>query len=109
MIQHIQEFLQHCTTVTADGSLASLDELEGLYVYWCSLTGTEALETDAVLDGLRLLGLEGTQRNGVDYVEGLLLTGPVMADFILACEFTGVWGQPDLVDLAAVREVATAS
>lgn len=109
MMQHIQDFLQQCTTVTADGSLVSLDELEGLYVYWCSLGGKDVRETEAVLDELRLHGLETAQRHGVDYVEGLVLAGPVMADFILACHFTGAWGQPDLMDLAPVREVVTAS
>lgn len=108
MPQHIHDFLHACTTVTADGSLASLDEFEGLYVYWCSLREEEAVETAAVVDMLRPDGVETTQRDGVEYLEGLLLTGPVMAEFIVSCEFSGAWGRPDLVDRAVVREVVTA-
>ncbi|OUM39974.1 hypothetical protein [Arthrobacter sedimenti] len=137
MTQHIDDFLHDCTTVTADGSLVSVDEVEGLYLYWCSLraadsTGNrgedsteestedlvedsledfteESAETAAVLDAVYARGVEPIQRDGVDYVEGLVLTGPVMADFIVACDFAGVWGHPELCDLAAVREVVTAS
>jgi hypothetical protein len=129
MTQHIDDFLHDCTTVTADGSLVSVDEVEGLYLYWRSLraagstpdrvensaddstddSAEDSTETAAVLDALYARGVEPIQRNGVDYVEGLVLTGPVMAEFIVACDFAGVWGQPELWDLAAVREVVTAS
>ncbi len=108
MTQHIDAFLNTCLTVTADGSLVSLDEFEGLYVYWCSHQDDDVLETAEVLDLLTPAGVELTQRNGVDYVEGLLLTGPVAAEFILSCEFSGAWGQPDSLELAELREVATA-
>lgn len=100
MTQHLQDFLQDCTTATADGSLTSLDEIEGLYVYWCSLRKEDALPTEAVLDELRLRGLETVQRSGAEYVEGLLLTGPVMTGFILSCDFSGTWGRPDPVFLS---------
>ncbi|MHA7279091.1 hypothetical protein ACX80H_04985 [Arthrobacter sp. MDT2-2] len=129
MTQHIDDFLHDCTTVTADGSLVSVDEVEGLYLYWRSLraadstpdrvedstddsaddSAEDSTETAAVLDALYARGVEPIQRNGVDYVEGLVLTGPVMAEFIVACDFVGAWGQPELWDLAAVREVVTAS
>ncbi|MHA7285313.1 hypothetical protein ACX80I_03470 [Arthrobacter sp. MDT3-44] len=121
MTQHIDDFLHDCITVTADGSLVSIDEVEGLYLYWSSLRAADSTEgssgvstddspdTAAVLEALYARGVEPIQRDGVDYVEGLILTGPVMADFIVACDFSGVWGQPELWDLAAVREVVTAS
>jgi hypothetical protein len=109
MTQHIDDFLLACTTVTADGSLASVDEVEGLYGYWCSLTSSDALETGVVLEALHARGVEPAQRDGVDYVEGLVLTGPVMTDFILAVDFAGAWGHPDTRDSAVLREVATAS
>jgi hypothetical protein len=121
MTQHTDDFLHDCTTVTADGSLVSVDEVEGLYLYWRSLRAADSsgdrvddstddsVETAAVLDALYARGVEPIQRNGVDYVEGLVLTGPVVADFIVACDFPGVWGQPELWDLAAVQEVVTAS
>ncbi|MUK01706.1 hypothetical protein GM708_07025 [Vibrio cholerae] len=108
MTQHIDAFLNTCLTVTADGSLVSLDEFEGLYVYWCSTHDEDALETSEVLGLLASEGVESTQRNGVDYVEGLLLTGPVAVEFILSCDFSGAWGQPDSMELADLREVATA-
>ncbi len=108
MTQNIDQFLQDCSTFPADGSLTSLDELEGLYVYWCSLRDEEARTTEAVLDVLGTRGVEAATYDGVDYVEGLILTGPVKADFILSCDFAGFWGQPNLLNLA-VRSVATAS
>lgn len=110
MTQHIAPFLQDCITVTADGSLVSLDELEGLYLYWCSTRADAPLETeDLVTVLLTQQGVERTQRDGVDCVEGLVLTGGVMAEFILTGDFTGAWGRPDLWDLATARQVATAS
>ncbi|AUZ87664.1 hypothetical protein CVO76_08505 [Arthrobacter agilis] len=118
MTQHIEEFLQECTTVTADGTLASLDEVEGLYLYWSSLRavatsdGTDEADptdTSAVLDALRSRGVEPAQRDGVDYLEGLVLTGPVMTDFILSCDFTGAWGHPDVRELEPAGDVAAAS
>lgn len=112
MTQHLQGFLQDCTIITADASLAPLDEIEGLYVYWCSLRTEDALPTGAVLDGLRLRGLETTRRSGAEYVEGLLLTGPVMKDFIVSCDFAGTWGRPEhaySTDLDSVRDVAPVS
>ncbi|MDN4610856.1 hypothetical protein [Arthrobacter burdickii] len=125
MTQHTDDFLHDCTTVTADGSLVSVDEVEGLYLYWRSLRAADSsgdrvddstrdstddsVETAAVLDALYARGVEPIQRNGVDYVEGLVLTGPVVADFIVVCDFAGVWGQPELWELAAVQEVVTAS
>lgn len=108
MTQNIDQFLQDCSTFTADGSLTSFDELEGLYLYWCSLRDEEARPTEVVLDILRTRGVETATYDDVDYVEGLLLTGPVMAGFILSCDFAGAWGQPDLLNLP-VRAVATAS
>lgn len=118
MTQHIEEFLQECTTVTADGTLASLDEVEGLYLYWSSLRavaasdgtdGADPTDTSAVLDALRSRGVEPARRDGVDYLEGLVLTGPVMTDFILSCDFTGAWGHPDVRELAPAGDVAAAS
>jgi hypothetical protein len=94
MTQHIDNFLQDCITVTDDGSLVSLDELEGLYVYWCSLRGQDALATDALLEILSAARMEPSHQDGVDYVEGLVLTGHVVADFILAHDFSGNWGTP---------------
>ncbi|MFJ6001337.1 hypothetical protein [Arthrobacter sp. NPDC092385] len=108
MTQHIENFLQDCTTVTGDGSHATLDEVEGLYVYWCSLRADDALDTDVLLEALQSRGVEPVQRDGVDYVEGLVLTGPIMAGFILSCDFAGAWGRPEL-DSVAVRDVASVS
>lgn len=108
MTQHIEDFLQDCTTITGDGSQATLDEVEGLYVYWCSRRAEEALDTDVLLGSLQSRGVEPVQRDGVDHVEGLVLTGPVMAEFILSCDFAGAWGRLEL-DPVAVRDVASVS
>lgn len=109
MTQHIATFLQDCTTVTADGSLVSVDELEGLYLYWCSTRAHTPLETGDLVAALAEQGVEAAQRHGVDCVEGLVLTGGVMTEFILACDFTGAWGRPDLWELAPAQVAATAS
>lgn len=110
MTQHIPTFLQDCTAVTADGSLVSADELEGLYLYWCSTRTDTPLTTEDLITALVAQeGVERLRHNGVDCLEGLVLTGAVMAEFILTCDFTGAWGQPDLWDLAAARDVATVS
>jgi hypothetical protein len=109
MTQHVDTFLQDCTTVTMDGSLASLAELEGLYLYWCSLRSEAPLDTAELVDALVSAGMEQTRRDGVDYVEGVVLTGELMAGFILTCDFAGAWGQPDIWEFAPVRHVATAS
>ncbi|BBE23522.1 hypothetical protein MN0502_24050 [Arthrobacter sp. MN05-02] len=66
-------------------------------------------DTSAVLDALRSRGVEPAQRDGVDYLEGLVLTGPVMTDFILCCDFAGAWGHPDVRDLTTAGDVAAAS
>ncbi len=109
MTQHIEHFLRATTTVTVDGSLVSIDELEGLYVYWCSLNDQEAAETSDVVAVLRSQGVETTSHEGMDYVEGLVLTGSLVTDFILSCEFSGAWGIPFVHELASAPEVATAS
>ncbi len=124
MPQHIEEFIRQCITVTADGSLVSADEVEGLYQHWLSLrtapapltsittTDLEDLEADddsPLLDALRSGGVGTVQNDGVEYLEGLVLTGPVVADFILSCDFAGVWGQPDPRELALIRDVASVS
>ena len=108
MTQHISTFLLECITVTADGSLSTLDELEGLYVYWCSLRGTEPLDTEIVLEALVPHGVSQVTDDGVECLEGLVLTGPVMAEFILGCEFTGAWGHTDPVELEALQQVVSA-
>ncbi|MFC3299995.1 hypothetical protein FJV46_03805 [Arthrobacter agilis] len=109
MTQHIPTFLQDCTTVTADGSLVSFDELEGLYLYWCSTRSEAPLDVEVLAEALASRGVDRTLRHGVEYAEGLVLTGSVMAEFILTCDFSGVWGQPDPWDLAPAQDVATAS
>lgn len=124
MPHHIEEFIRQCITVTADGSLVSADEVEGLYQHWLSLrtapapltsitsTDLEDLEADddsPLLDALRSGGVGTVQNDGVEYLEGLVLTGPVVADFILSCDFAGVWGQPDPRELALIRDVASVS
>ncbi|MEG9248974.1 hypothetical protein V6S67_12870 [Arthrobacter sp. Soc17.1.1.1] len=124
MPHHIEEFIRQCITVTADGSLVSADEVEGLYQHWLSLrtaptpltsittTDLEDLEADddsPLLDALRSGGAGTVQNDGVEYLEGLVLTGPVVADFILSCDFAGVWGQPDPRELALIRDVASVS
>lgn len=108
MTQHIPAFLLECTTVTADGSLSTLDELEGLYVYWCSLRGHEPLDTGLVLEVLAPHAVTPTTHDGVKCLEGLVLTGPVMADFIMNCEFAGAWGFNDAMELGTVQQVAWA-
>ena len=99
MTQHLSTFLLDCTTATSDGSLTTLDEFEGLYVYWCSLHDEEPLETQLVLAALEQDDIASVTRDGIDYVEGLLLTGPVLREFIVSCEFTGAWGSADLLEL----------
>ncbi|WP_146065602.1 hypothetical protein [Arthrobacter pityocampae] len=106
--QHIDEFLGATTTVTLDGALVSVDELESLYVYWCSRNHHDPSATEDVLAALGQQGVEPLARDGVDYVEGLVLTGGLVRDFILACEFSGVWGVPSTLEPATARE-ATAS
>ncbi|MHA7241223.1 hypothetical protein [Arthrobacter sp. TMS1-12-1] len=109
MTQHITGFLQTTTTVTADGALVSLDELESLYVYWCCLRGEDPSATEDVLAALGQQGVEPVTRDGVEYVEGLVLTGSLVTDFILSCDFTGTWGVPSAQELAAAREAVTVS
>ncbi len=127
MPQHIEEFIRQCITVTADGSLVSADEVEGLYLHWLSLHAAPSTLTSItsgdpeatedpraddgspLLDALRSGGVGTVQNDGVEYLEGLVLTGPVVADFILSCDFAGVWGQPDPRELALIRDVASVS
>lgn len=109
MTQHIEHFLRTTTTVTTDGSLVSIDELEGLYVYWCSLNDQEPSATSYVVAVLQSQGVYPTSHEGTDYLEGLVLTGSLVADFIVSCEFSGAWGLPFAHELAPEREVATAS
>jgi hypothetical protein len=126
MTQHTEEFIQECITVTADGSLVSVDEAEGLYLHWRSLRTASADTTDITdsadgLDGaasdddgpllraLRGHGVERVDHDGVEYLEGLVLTGPVVADFFLSCDFAGAWGRPDAWELALIRDLASAS
>lgn len=126
MPQHIEEFIRQCITVTADGSLVSADEVEGLYQHWLSLRTApapltspsedledledpEADDGSPLLEALRSGGVGTVQNDGVEYLEGLVLTGPVVADFILSCDFAGVWGQPDPLELALIRDVASVS
>jgi hypothetical protein len=108
MTQHLPAFFLECTTITADGSLSTLDELEGLYVYWCSLRGHEPVDTELVLEALAPHEVTPATHDGVEYLEGLVLTGPVMADFIMNCEFTGAWGHTDPMELGAFQQVASA-
>ncbi|MHA7281512.1 hypothetical protein [Arthrobacter sp. TMS2-4] len=107
--QHIDHFLQATSTVTLDGALVSLDELEGLYVYWCSLNHQDPSATLDVLAALERQGVERVTRDGVDYVEGLVLTGGLVTDFILSCDFAGTWGVPSAHELATAYEAAAAS
>jgi len=109
MTQHIAHFSQDCLTITDDGSLVSVEELESLYLYWCEHTDQAPLDTSSVLEALAALGLVEAQQDGVDYVEGLVLTGSIVADFILSDDFAGVWGVPTRWDVAALPDVATAS
>ncbi len=134
MTQHPEEFIQDCITVTADGSLVSADEIEGLYLHWCSLRATPtstashddsdgsdgfddldasgdsaAEDGSPLLDVLRTHGVVTVLNDGVEYLEGLVLTGPVVADFILSCDFAGAWGRPESQDLALLQDVASAS
>jgi hypothetical protein len=108
MTQHIPTFFLECTTITADGSLSTLDELEGLYVYWCSLRGEEPLDTGYVLEALARHDVAPVTHDGVEYLEGLILTGPVMAEFIMSCEFTGAWGHTGPMELGAFQQVVSA-
>ncbi|WP_104179219.1 hypothetical protein [Arthrobacter sp. B0490] len=125
MTQHLRNFIQECITVTADGSLAATDEVEGLYQHWSSLraadtsdtsdTSDDAAEYEAegsagspVLAALRGYGVETVRRDGVEYLEGLVLTGPVVADFILSCDFAGAWGRPDPLEPDLLEDVASA-
>ncbi|WP_434993206.1 hypothetical protein [Arthrobacter sp. Ld5] len=107
--QHIDRFLQATTTVTLDAALVSLDELEGLYVYWCSLNDQEPSATQDVLTALEQQGVEPLTRDGVEYVEGLVLTGGVVTEFIVSCEFAGTWGAPSVEELVTARDAAAAS
>lgn len=124
MTQHIRNFIQDCITVTADGSLASTDEIEGLYLHWSArgAAGTSAAEDEAgheadeaeesdeshVLAALRGYGMQTVRRDGVEYLEGLVLTGPIVADFILSCDFAGAWGRPDPLEPELIEDVASA-
>ncbi|WP_052273806.1 hypothetical protein [Arthrobacter sp. L77] len=108
LTQHLEHFLRATTTVTTDGALVSLDELEGLYVYWCSLNGQDPAATEDVVSALEQQGVEPVTRDGVDYVEGLVLTGGLVIDFILACEFTGAWGDPSAYGPATALDTGTA-
>ncbi|MHA7209017.1 hypothetical protein [Arthrobacter sp. MDT1-65] len=120
MTQHVRTFIQECITVTADGSLASIDEVEGLYLHWSSRRTADTSDAAAdgyeaevsgespVLAALRGYGLETVRRDGVEYLEGLVLTGPVMADFILSCDFAGAWGRPDPLEPDLIEDVAAA-
>lgn len=107
--QHIDEFLEATTTVTLDGALVSVDELESLYVYWCSRNHHDPSATEDVLAALGQQGVEPVTRDSVDYVEGLVLTGGLVRDFILACEFSGAWGVPSMHEPATAREATAAS
>ncbi|KNC13476.1 hypothetical protein AC792_15830 [Arthrobacter sp. RIT-PI-e] len=108
-MQHLDSFSSTCLTLTDDGSLVPVDELEGLYLYWCSGTGETPVGTPALLESLAGLGAEPVQQDGVDYVEGLVLTGDVVADFILEHDFVGAWGVPTRWDVDALPAIATAS
>lgn len=107
--QHIDGFLDATTTVTLDGALVSVEELESLYVYWCSRNHHDPSATEDVLAALGQQGVEPVTRDGVDYVEGLVLIGGLVRDFILACEFSGTWGVPSAHEPATAREAAAAS
>ncbi|MBG6223874.1 hypothetical protein IWX63_000422 [Arthrobacter sp. CAN_A2] len=109
MTQHIEHFLQATTTITTDGALVSVDELESLYVYWCSRNSEDPSATEQVVAALERHGVEPATRDGVDYVEGLVLTGSLVTDFILSCEFTGIWGVPAAYEPATALDAATAS
>jgi hypothetical protein len=109
MTQHTADFLQECITVTADGSLATLDEVEGLYQYWCSLHTGAGTDTGPLLETLAAHGVGPVHQDGVDYLEGVILAGPVVADFIMSCDFAGAWGRPDPRVSELLREVVTAS
>lgn len=109
MTQHIEHFLNTTTIITADGSLVPVEELESLYIYWCSQTGSASTETSDILAVLAEHGVDPVTQDGVPYVEGLVLSGSVVADFILSCDFAGAWGAPFAPEFASVREVATAS
>lgn len=106
MTQHLSTFLLDCTTATSDGSLTTLDEFEGLYVYWCSLHDEEPLETQLVLAALEQDDVASVTCDGIDYVEGLLLTGPVLREFIVSCEFAGAWGTADVLQLAVTTQAS---
>lgn len=108
MTQHITDFSRICLTVTDDGSLVSIDELEGLYLHWCSVTDRTPLDTATVLDALRGQGVERLSQDGVDYLVGLVLTGSTVADFILLQDFAGVWGVPTRWDVP-VQDLTAAS
>ena len=107
-VAHLDRFLRATTTVTTDGALVSLDELEGLYVYWCSLRGFEPVDTELVLEALAPHDVAPVVHDGVECLEGLVLTGPVMAGFIMSCEFTGAWGHTDPLELGALEQVVWA-
>ncbi len=109
MTQHTEDFLRECITVTDDGSLATVDEVEGLYLYWCSLRTGAGTDTGSLLETLVAHGVEPVQQDGVDYLEGVILAGPVVADFISSCDFAGAWGHPDPRISELLRDVATAS
>lgn len=108
-MQHLDSFSSTCLTITDDGSLVSVDELEGVYLHWCAETGETALDTPTLLGSLAGLGAEPVRQDGVDYLEGLVLSGDVVADFILSQDFSGVWGVPTRWDAGALAEIATAS
>lgn len=104
---HLDRFLRATATVTTDGALVSLDELEGVYVYWCSRTGQDPSATEDLVDALEQQGVGPVTRDGVEYVEGIVLTGVLVTDFILACEFTGTWGVPSPHGPAAALAAGT--
>ncbi len=106
---HLDRFLRATTTVTTDGALVSLDELEGLYMYWCSRTGQDPSATEDLVDALEQQGVEPVTHDGVDYVEGLVLTGVLVTGFIVECKFTGSWGVPSAHEPATALDAGTAS
>lgn len=104
----LDEFLSACVQASPEGPGLSMDELYGLYVSWCALSGRHAAQDRTFRKVLASAGIEPNHRTG--RCAGLSMTGPAAFDYLVHRELPLVplIGSPD-GEAAEVEAVATGS
>lgn len=91
----LDEFLGACVQSVPEEPGLTMDELYGLYVSWCTLTGRQPAPDRSFRKSLAGAGIGPAQ--GTGRCTGLAMTGPAASDYLVHCELPllALDGPPD--------------